>query len=158
MKLFDTHYLSDLTVQAKNSFRLRQHSNVHQNYDDPCQRLFNAIEPGSYIRPHRHMLESREELLIAICGSMALICFNDQGDVIRILHLGSEKYGSKFSAGVEIEPHVWHTVLPFEPGCILFEVKSGPFNPKKAKEMAPWAPEEGTESAKIYYEKLRLMI
>ena len=133
MKLFDTHYLSDLTVQAKNSFRLRQHSNVHQNYDDPCQRLFNAIEPGSYIRPHRHMLESREELLIAICGSMALICFNDQGDVIRILHLGSEKYGSKFSAGVEIEPHVWHTVLPFEPGVYCLKLNQGLLTRRRRK-------------------------
>jgi hypothetical protein len=37
---------------------------------------------------------------------------------------------------------------------ILFEVKSGPFDPSVAKEFAPWAPEEGTLESKEYAEQL----
>lgn len=85
MKAFDIHFLKELTGQAKNNQRLRQHRNIYQNYQDPCQRLFNAIEPGSYIRPHRHASDTREELLIAIRGLMALIMIDDQCPVTGIL-------------------------------------------------------------------------
>ena len=82
MKIFDDQYLDGLTVQAKVSPRLRQHSNVHQSYQETSQRLFNAIEPGSYIRPHRHASDPREELLIAVRGVMAMVTLNDQGAVV----------------------------------------------------------------------------
>jgi len=154
MKAFDIQYLNDLTGQAKNRPRLRQHRNIHQNYQDACQRLFNAIEPGSYIRPHRHASEPREELLIAIRGSMALITFDDQGSVTGILRFGSEKYGSDLAAGAEVASSTWHTVVALEPGCVLLEVKAGPFDPNQPKDLAPWAPEEGSEMAQGYLRDL----
>ena len=150
MKAFDAQYLNDLTGQAKNSPRLRQHRNIHQTYQEACQRLFNAIEPGSYIRPHRHASEPREELLIAIRGLMALITFNDQGFVTSFLRFGSEKNGLDLAAGVEVASSTWHTVVALEPGCVLIEVKAGPFDPNQPKDLAPWAPEEGSEAAADY--------
>ncbi len=93
MKQFSPDYLSDLTEQAKTNDKLRQHRNVHQSFQDPCQRLFNAIEPGSYIRPQRHASDPREELLVAIRGLMALITFDDSGPVTNVQRLGTEKYG-----------------------------------------------------------------
>ena len=56
MKIFDAQYLDGLTNQAKDSPRLRQHRNVHQSYQEASQRLFNAIEPGSYIRKLTQMV------------------------------------------------------------------------------------------------------
>ena len=53
MKIFSTDYLDGLTAKAQVNPRKRQHQNIHESYEDPCQRLFNAIEPGN-IRPHRH--------------------------------------------------------------------------------------------------------
>ena len=150
MKAFDAQYLNDLTGQAKNSPRLRQHRNIHQSYQDACQRLFNAIEPGSYIRPHRHASEPREELLIAIRGSMALITFDDKGSVTGILRFGSEKHGSDLAAGAEVASSTWHTVIALEAGCVLLEVKAGPFDPNQPKDLAMWAPEEGSAMAQGY--------
>lgn len=150
MKAFDAQYLNDLTGQAKNSPRLRQHRNIHQNYQDACQRLFNAIEPDSYIRPHRHTSEPRDELLIAIRGSMALVTFDDQGSVMGILRFGSQNHGSDLAAGAEVPASTWHTVVALEPGCVLLEVKAGPFNPNQPKDLAPWAPEEGSAMVQGY--------
>jgi cupin fold WbuC family metalloprotein len=62
MIVFGSEYLDELSGLAKVSPRLRQHRNIHTSYDDPCQRLFNAIEPESYIRPHRHAADPRDEL------------------------------------------------------------------------------------------------
>jgi cupin fold WbuC family metalloprotein len=154
MKAFDAQYLNDLTRQAKNSQRLRQHRNIHQNYQDACQRLFNAIEPGSYIRPHRHATEPREELLIAIRGSMALITFDHQGSVTGILRFGFEKQGSDLAAGAEVASSIWHTVVALEPGSVLLEVKAGPFDPNQPKDLAPWAPEEGSSMAQGYLQEM----
>lgn len=150
MEIFDTQYLNELIRQAKNSLRLRQHRNIHQSYQEACQRLFNAIEPGSYIRPHRHASEQRKELLIAIRGSMALMMFDDQGSVTSILRFGSERYGSDLAAGAEVPSFTWHTVVALEPSSVLLEVKAGPFDPSQPKDLAPWAPDEGSEMAQGY--------
>jgi cupin fold WbuC family metalloprotein len=158
MKIFDAQYLDDLTNQAKDSPRLRQHRNVHQSYQEASQRLFNAIEPGSYIRPHRHASDPREELLIAIRGLMALVNFDDQGAVTNVLRFSTERHGEKVAVGAEVLSNTWHTVIALEPGCVLLEVKAGPFDPNQPKDLAPWAPEEGTSSAVSYLQQLMLRI
>lgn len=154
METFDAQFLNELAEQAKNSPRLRRHRNIHRSYQDACQRLFNAIEPGSYIQPHRHAIDQKKELLIAVRGLMALIMFDDQGSVKGILRFGSEKYGGDLAAGAEVEPNTWHTVVALEPGCVLLEVKAGPFDPNKPKDLAPWAPDEGSEMAQHYLLRL----
>lgn len=52
MKVFDADYLNKLTAESQRNPRKRQHCNIHKSYKDPCQRLFNAIEQGCYIRSH----------------------------------------------------------------------------------------------------------
>lgn len=150
MKVFSAADLDGLTQQARCAPRLRQHCNIHDNYLAACQRLFNAIEPSSYIRPHRHAADPREELLMAVRGLMALITFDEQGEVVRVVRFGSEKYGPDIAAGVEVAPDIWHTVVALTPGSILLEVKAGPFDPLRPKEMAPWAAEETSSEAPCY--------
>ena len=154
MKIFNVQYLHDLRGQAKVSPRLRQHRNVHQSYQEASQRLFNAIEPGSYIRPHRHASDPREELLIAVRGLMALVTFDDQGAVTKLLRFGTDRYGDEMAVGAEVSSSTWHTVIALEPSCVLLEVKAGPFDPTQPKDLAPWAPEEGCDAASVYLERL----
>lgn len=154
MKVFNADYLNELTAQAQCSPRKRQHRNVHENYADPCQRLFNAIEPDSYIRPHRHAADPRDELLIAVRGSMALVTFDEQGNVICVVHFGANRNADGFTVGAEVPANTWHTVIALEPGCVLLEVKAGPFDPNQPKDLAPWAPDEGTAVATLYLNKL----
>ncbi len=154
MKLFDSEYFQRLVSQAKNNSRGRQHCNIHQSYEEPCQRLFNAIEPGSYIRPHRHKTYPREELLVAIRGKMALFTFDDSGKVARMIPLVADEGSYSTSVGVEVSSDVWHTVIALESGSVLLEVKAGPFDPRQPKDLAPWAPEEGTITAKDYLDLL----
>jgi cupin fold WbuC family metalloprotein len=154
MKIFDVQYLDDLTSQAKVSSRLRQHRNVHQSYQDSSQRLFNAIESGSFIRPHRHASDPRDELLIAVRGVMAMVTFDDQGTVTNVLCFGTERHGYEMAVGAEVSSRTWHTVIALETGCVLLEVKAGPFDPNQPKDLAPWAPEEGSADAQDYFNRL----
>jgi len=66
MFILDNRLLGDLCQQADNSSRSRQHFNIHSSYEENCQRLFNAIQPNSYIPPHRHSIADKKELLVAI--------------------------------------------------------------------------------------------
>ena len=157
MKVFSSQYFDELLHSANQSQRLRAHANVHCSYTDQCQKLFNVIKVNSYIRPHRHSLDPKEECLIAIKGLFGLIIFTDHGIIESITFFGSEKYSEKLliAFGLELPAGVWHTVISLEDDSVLFEVKGGPFNPSLAKEFAPWAPEEGTQHANIFFEKIK---
>lgn len=144
MKVFSASHIDELVRRAETATRLRQHQNIHASYDEPCQRLFNAIEPGSYMRPHRHFAVPRDELLVAVRGLMALVTFDDAGHVKSVVRFGSEKFWSDVAFGVEVELETWHTVLALVPGSVLLEVKAGPFDPAQPKDLADWAPCEGS--------------
>lgn len=158
MKVFDEAYFDNLSRQAKASSRLRQHSNIHESYEDSCQRMVNALEPNSYIPPHRHFSVPKNELMVALRGKMALVIFDGSGVVTEVLKLGCDVAGSESVAGAELAPDTWHTVVALESGCILLEIKAGPFDPSQPKDTASWAPKEGTPQARTYLQKLTTAI
>ena len=158
IKLFSNAFLKSLTGNSLLSTRKRLNYNIHDDYSDPCQRLFNAIGLDSYIPPHRHSLDQVHECLIAISGLFALFIFENNGGILKVSKFGSEVYRNldeKCVAGVEIPPDAWHTVIALSDSAILFEVKAGPFNSLLAKEVAPWAPAEEDVNALHYLGYLR---
>ena len=161
LKIFTPDLLDDLCTLAEKSPRKRKHYNIHECYSDPCQRLFNAIGRDSYIRPHRHSIDAKDECLIAVRGLFALFTFEDTGEVAVIRLFGSEYYSSfekPIGPGVELSAGTWHTVVSLEADAVLLELKAGPFNPEAAKEFAEWAPEEDTAEAALYLENLKKLI
>lgn len=155
MKVFTAEKINELVERSSISSRLRLHQNIHADYSEACQRLFNAIEPGSYIRPHRHKTFPRDELLVAVRGLMVLVTFKDDGRLLDVMHFGTEKYGPDIAIGVELDPQTWHTVLAVVPGSVLFEVKAGPYDPTHPKDYAEWAPEENSPNAHAYMQRLQ---
>ncbi|WP_421860224.1 WbuC family cupin fold metalloprotein [Marinobacter salarius] len=160
-KVIAADFLNELASRAGQSPRKRQHHNIHDSFDDPCQKLLNAVGTDSYIRPHRHALDPKDECLFAAKGLFALVVFSDQGEASHVERFGTEKYfgeNTVVSLGVELKAGTWHTVLALEPGSVLLELKAGPFDPDAAKEFAPWAPEEGTEEAENYLSWLKSLV
>jgi cupin fold WbuC family metalloprotein len=153
MKLITIPLLDALTQEARNSLRLRKNLNSHTSYEEPSQRLLNAMEPGSYIRPHRHLQDPKPECFIGIRGRLALILFDEDGKVTDAILFGPRES----CAGADLPPGMWHTVVSLEPGSVFFETKPGPFNPIFKKDMAPWAPEEGGEEAAEYLQRLEIV-
>ena len=74
--------LDGLCQQAEYSLHRRQHLNIHSSHQENCKRSFNAIQPNSYIPPHRHYIANKQELLVAIRGSFSLITFDDHGNFV----------------------------------------------------------------------------
>ena len=156
VKKLSAEFLGSLVAEAAGSPRARQHRNIHESYDDPCQRFLNAVGMESYIRPHRHSLDPKSECLVAVRGMFALLTFEDDGSIQEVIRFGTEKYGEGegLSVGVDLPPGTWHTIIALVPGSVLLELKAGPFNPSAAKEPAPWSPDEGTSEGKGYLMQL----
>jgi cupin fold WbuC family metalloprotein len=150
---FDAAMLDELTKRAVASPRLRQHHNIHTSYADPCQRLLNAIEPGSYLRPYKHSVTPRSKLLVALRGQFAVVLFDDGGNVERVIPFGAGD-GVSMGAAVEVSGDCWNSVLSLAHGSVLLEVKAGPFNPDEPNEFPSWAPAAGTPETQEYVRML----
>ena len=64
MKIINEALLDETTGRAKQSPRLRMNYNFHERLDDPVNRLLNALEPGTYLRPHRHLNPAKDEIFL----------------------------------------------------------------------------------------------
>ncbi len=148
--LIDTTLLDELRREALASPRRRKNRNFHPGDDFPAHRLLNAVEPGSYIRPHRHLAADKDETIVVLRGRRGLVIFDDDGSVARTAEL---KAGGP-AMGVDIPHGTWHTVLALEPGSVFLEAKAGPYRPFTQEEMAPWAPAEGEEATAAYLARL----
>src|SRR5689334_10134781 len=151
MKKISVTQLEDLARQAALSPRGRAHLNVHDSAEDLVQRFFVAVEPRSYVRPHRH--HTRAELVTVMRGQFDVLIFDDGGTL-------TARHGAGEGTGVlafETPPNTWHTLLSRASGSTFLEVKQGPYDPATAVEFAPWAPPEGLPKALEMLEGLRNM-
>jgi cupin fold WbuC family metalloprotein len=139
----------DLTAALSRSRaepRRRTNLNVHGALEDPVQRLFNVLQPGTYIRPHRHE-QARWELFVILKGCLGIVTFDEQGFVLERVVLTPDGVGA-----VEIAGGAWHTAVALEPDTVLFEVKPGPYRKPDDKDLATWSPAEGDPRCPQYLE------
>ena len=143
MKRIETGDLQSLAGEAAASDRLRANRNLHGALDEPAQRMLKALEPGTYVRPHRHTDPPKWELFVALAGAAACLTFDDTGTVTERREIAAE--GPLL--GLEIAAGTWHTLVALEPGTVLFELKEGPYRPLADRDVAAWAPAEGAPGA-----------
>ena len=149
----DLNLLDAVSAEAGASPRGRKNFNFHASDDFPAHRLLNAIEPGSYVAPHRHLDPNKDETMIALRGRLGVVLFDEAGQVTQALALEA---GGEI-CGVDIPHGVYHSVLGCEPGTVMFESKGGPFRPLQSEEKAPWAPMEGSVAAAAYLGRLQAL-
>jgi len=146
MIIIDSHLLEVVSAQAKVSPRRRQNFNFHKDYSDTLQRLLNAMEPLSYIQPHRHADPDKREVFFSLRGRIAVIEFDDLGNITghTVLNPSDGKFGA------EIPERTFHTIIALDPGTVAYEVKDGPYSPIDDKNFASWAPKEGSAGVADY--------
>ena len=152
MKLINKQLLDETTAKAKVAPRLRMNYNFHEDLNDPINRLLNAMEPDTYLRPHRHVNPDKNEVFLLLRGKVAIFIFDDMGNITETVILDplQGNYGGEISAGV------WHGLLVLETGSVIYEIKEGPFAPLAPENMASWSPDASDmEGVKAYMRKLR---
>ena len=146
MKQIDTAALMNLCLEAAAAPRLRKNLNLHSVLEDPIQRLLNAFEPGTYLRPHRHAEPPKWEMFAILTGRAAVLTFTDDGRVLERVDLDADG-GTRL---VEIPEAAWHSLVALAPQTVLLEVKSGPYLPNPPHDFAAWAPAEGEAKAALF--------
>lgn len=147
MKTVSDSLLKRLSQKARKSPRKRAHFLFHK-YSDPVQRMVNAMEPGSYIVPHKHENPDKIEAFIILKGKAACIFFNDKGKITGLIVINTK--GPYYA--LDIPPRTWHTFVSLKKGTVLFEVIQGPYDKETHKNTATWAPPE--EKGKEYLKSL----
>lgn len=152
--LIDLPLCRQLSLRARENPRRRQNLNLHTELEAPSQRLLNALEPGTYVRPHRHLSSPRAETFVGLQGVLALCLFDDCGGLAQVVVFGP----GTGVFGADVPPGAWHSVVCLEPGAVFFEAKDGPYRPLDDKDWPVWAPREGTPEAVDYLNHLQASI
>lgn len=151
--VIDAALLDSVSEQARQSPRRRKNYNFHATDTDAAHRLLNAVEPGSYIPPHRHNDPTKDESILILRGRLGALFFDEEGKVTAAAVL--EPGGAQ--VGINVPHGTYHTVIALEAGTVFFEAKAGPYVPLAPAERAPWAPVEGGPGAAEYLAKLILL-
>jgi cupin fold WbuC family metalloprotein len=150
--VIDADLISAKAHDARQSDRKRDIHIFHSGDQDPLQRMLNAVQPGSYITPHRHYSPPKSESIVVLRGVLACVSFDDDGSPLEAdFALLDPRRGIY---GVDIRPSVWHTIFALERDTVVFEAKSGPYHPSADEGFAPWAPPEVSSEALKYLMEL----
>ena len=117
--------------------------------DAPVHRMLNALEPGTYLPPHRH--SDKEETYLVLRGRLMAFFYDEEGNVTEKICLNplEGRYG------LEIPPRTWHSIIALESGTVIFEIKKGPYQPLSPEDMAIWAPaSDDVEGVKAFVERM----
>jgi len=150
MQVVDQALLDAVTQSARSAPRKRKNHNLHSGDESACHRLLNGIEPGSYIRPHRHLDPEKDEAFVLLRGTLGVVTFDPDGKVAAtvLLKAGGDR------VAIDLPHGVFHTAVSLEEGTIFFEAKAGPYLPLTEAEKGGFAPEEGTAEAARYLKEL----
>jgi cupin fold WbuC family metalloprotein len=159
LTLIDDNLLDEVCAEAAANPRRRKNHNFHPRDDFPAHRLLNAMQPDSYIPPHRHLDADKDETFVVLRGALGVFIFDDTGAVVQKITVGvkvdAQSTVHNAVQGVDIPHGVWHTAIALLPDTVFLEAKAGPYLPFTAAERAPWAPQENTPDAATYLASLR---
>ena len=142
--------LDEAVRQSRKSPRGRIIAPLHRSPSDPVHRMLNAIQPGSYVGPHRHLDPPKAEAWIVLRGAVLFVTFFEDGEIRQQLVLDADTE----NFGVDLVPGHYHTLVALKPDTIIYAVKTGPYDEATDKSFAPWAPAEGTTEAQKYLSNL----
>lgn len=140
-ELFDT-----LAQQARSRSRLRQNYNLH-DLTEKVQRFINVLQPGTYVRPHRHLRGlgvNGFEFFLVLQGELGLILLNKEGQTVHQERISA--HGP--TQGIELAEGTYHTLVALAPDTVVLELKEGPYDPSSDKEFLPAFPQEETAAAR----------
>ena len=135
---------------SRESARGRMILPFHKSHEAKLHRMFNALQPGTYVQPHRHLRAPKSEVFVALRGRADCLIFDDDGDIVLAPQI--EAGGPSF--GIDIAPGYSHSFIVRARDTLLYEVKEGPYTNIDDKDFAPWAPPEGSPEVPRYVAEL----
>jgi cupin fold WbuC family metalloprotein len=141
VQLLTRSLLANLCDEAQASDRKRKNYNFHE-HSERVQRFLNVLQPGTYVRPHRHLRSDGVngfEFFLVLQGAIGMLVLDESGTVVRSERLeadGEQK-------GIELAEGLFHTLVVLEPNSVILELKEGPYQPSTDKDFLQMFPPEG---------------
>lgn len=142
--------LQEAIDKSRQSPRKRIILRLHKSDEATLHRMFNVLQPGTYIRPHWHREPPKDESLVLLQGKVAVFIFSDKGEIREVIHL--EARTSQF--GIDLVAGVCHSFVVLQEDTVIYEVKPGPYVKATDKDFAAWAPAEGDPEVGEYLDML----
>ncbi len=138
--------LDTLKAAVKASAKRRARINTHPDGEDALHEMIIAIDPSSYIRPHKH--PGKSEAFHIVEGEVDIVVFKDDGEIDQVVPLGAPGSGRSFY--YRMSKPFFHTLIIRSAVLIVHEITNGPFRPQGTI-FADFAPEDSdTQKAEAY--------
>ena len=121
--IIDQKLLDSLSLQAKESPRLRQAFDLRTTPNDSSHRILNAVEPGTILPSQRH--RSSAETIVVLRGKVVQHYYDENGNKIASFELAPNTEQVAMSVPVG----QWHSLEVLEEGTVIFEAKDGAYEP-----------------------------
>ena len=108
------------------------HYDLRDSVEDGCQRMLNAIEPGTVIGVHRHTGTS--ETVAVLRGTAEEVFFDDRGNETGRFRLTPGGLAPGTHAAIQIPMGQYHTLRSLESGTVIIEFKNGKYDPEGTEE------------------------
>lgn len=131
--VIDKKLLDSLTEKARLSERLRMNYDLRDSSEDGSMRMLNALEPGTEIPIHRHMMTSED--VVVLRGRAEEILYNDNGEVLErcLMTPGGIEEGSV--SAIHVPKGQYHTCKSLESGTVIIEFKNGKYDPNGTEDL-----------------------
>ena len=136
----DLEVVENVKKEARKSPRLIARLLMHLSHEDPVQEMLIAMCRGCAVVPNRAV--GRSESLQVVEGEMLLIVFNENGEVIQQVEMGSPGSGKAFLYRFTSTP--WHTMVPLTEMVVVHESLQGPFQ-KSSDPLPGWVPTDADD-------------
>ncbi|MEB3294932.1 MAG: WbuC family cupin fold metalloprotein [Synechococcales bacterium] len=142
IQLLTQDLIDRLSQEALTTTRQRKNYNFHE-LPERVQRFLNVLQPGTYVRPHRHLRPAGIngfEFFLVLQGAIGMLIFNETGELVR-----SERLEAQGNVrGIELSEGIFHSLVVLEPNTVILEIKEGPYIPTTDKDFLPMFPSEGS--------------
>ena len=145
LQRLDQGLFDRVAQSARQASRLRMNHNLHQA-EDLVQRFINVLQPGTYVRPHRHLRDKQGEgfeCFLVLQGAVGLLLMDPEGEITQKERLDA----SGPLRGIELAENQVHTLVALEDDSVIFELKQGPYQPSSDKDFIAGFPLENTPEA-----------
>ena len=127
-----------LKEKSKYNQRKRIRLCAHRDVEDKVHEMIIVHAKDTYVRPHKHL--NKSESFHVIEGSVDVVVFDDDGNIMEVIQMGDYSSGRKFYYRIS-DPY-YHTLYITSEFLVFHETTKGPFR-RADTIFAPWSPEEG---------------
>ena len=146
IKCLTQELLDEVAASSRRNPRQRQNYNFH-DLSEKVQRFVNVLQPGTYVRPHRHQRPPEVngfEFFAVIQGEVGILILNENGEILRSLRVSA----AGPIRAVELPEGTIHTLVALAADTVILEFKEGPYDVAADKNFLPDFPAEGSAAAR----------